>query len=74
VKAYIFFLLSIQTEIDKLEGRKAANLELIAKYERIKNIRGKIPEPTLEKIAELRQANEGYDDTIKWLREAQFRP
>jgi hypothetical protein len=56
--------------IDKLEARKAANLKLIEKYEGTKNLRGRIPESTLEKIAELRQANEGYDDTIRWLREA----
>ena len=66
--------MSIQTEIDKLEARKAANLKLIAKYERTKNLRGKIPESALGKIAELRQANEGYDDTIKWLRKSQFGP
>jgi hypothetical protein len=62
---------SIQAEIDKLEARKAANLKLIEKYEGTKNLRGRIPESTLEKIAELRQANEGYYDTIRWLREAQ---
>jgi len=62
---------SIQAEIDKLEARKAANLKLIQKYEGTKNLRGKVPEATLEKIAELRQSNEEYDTTISWLREAQ---
>jgi hypothetical protein len=62
---------SIQAEIDKLEARKEANLELIEKYEGTKNLRGKIPETILEKIAELRQSNEEYDTTISWLREAQ---
>ena len=52
-------------------ARKAANLKLVQKYEGTKNLRGKIPEATLEKIAELRQSNEQYDNTISWLREAQ---
>jgi hypothetical protein len=62
---------SIQAEIDRLEARKAANLELIEKYEGTKNLGGKIPETILEKIAELRQSNAECDNTISWLRDAQ---
>jgi hypothetical protein len=71
VRGYIFRV-SIQQEIEKLEARKAANLKLIKKYESAKNLRGKISESNLQRIAELRQANEGYEETMRWLRREQW--
>jgi len=59
-------------EAQSIAVRRKLQREAVAKkYEGTKSLRGKIPEATLEKIAELRQSNEQYDNTISWLREAQ---
>jgi hypothetical protein len=62
---------NVEQEIEKLEKRKADNLKLIRRFESTRSLRGKVSESSLEKIAELRQANENFDETIRWLRESQ---
>jgi hypothetical protein len=62
---------NVEQEIEKLEKRKADNLKLIRRFESMRSLRGKVSESSLEKIAELRQANENFEETIRWLRESQ---